>query len=151
MSLRIGKTFVEALRQSDDLARLLGAREDTEHRLVGARIFAVARQTQDEQEDRIPYVIMMPEGISASASKDDYEETDLATVSLLCVADTYQALISLTEQVRETVAVRLQDAAQAEDFRIDDYSFAASAVSYDADKPCYFQTLTYQCATQIND
>lgn len=155
MSLRIGKAFVRTLRSSEPLMRLLGAKEDSESRLVGARLFAVARPTQDEAEDRIPYVIMMPDGITTQGSKDGYENADTATVRILCVADTYEALIDLASLVRSTLADGLcyhDDAFyETDDFVIDDYTFSASAVSYDADKPCYFQTLTYQCFTSNNE
>lgn len=142
MSLKLGKSFVDALRSNNTLCTLLGA---TGRPLTGARIFAVARSNDEEAADIIPYIVMIPEGINTDSTKDEYEYGDTATISLLCVASSFADLITLTEMVRDTIEQKLDGTTE---YVIDDYQFSANAVQMDPDKPCYFQTLTYLCHTQ---
>jgi len=149
MSLTLGKAFITALRASDTLQQLLGATKPSgASAYSGARIYAVGRTNDQEREDAIPYLIMMPEGINTDGTKDDYEQTDSATIALLCVATTFEQLITLTGLVRGTIHDHLGDTSDTE---VCDYTFSASAVQYDPDKPCFFQTLTYVVSTQSID
>lgn len=142
MSLKTGKAFIDALRSNDDLMRTLGAKGKP---LSGARLFSVARSAEDDQQDKIPYVIMMPKGITTNGTKDDYDFSETATIDLLVVAKSFPDLVELTQTVRDTVEQKLES---GDDFIIDDWTFSADAVQMDNNKPCYFQTLTYQCNTQ---
>jgi len=147
MSLRIGSAFLAALRANADLQTMLGgmATEDDET-YTGARIFYVARAETDELQDRIPYVIVMPKGITTQGNKDNYEAEEVATVGVLCVAIDGESLVDLAETVKATI----EDSLQGDDtYHIDDFAFSASAVQFDPDKPCFFLTLTYQCSTII--
>lgn len=145
MSLRVGKAFIKALRTNEALMRRLGGQGNPP---TGARVFPVARCAEDEEADTVPYIILIPEGINAEGTKDRYEDGDTAQVSLLVVAKTYNELCDLAQSVRDTLASELQAASEGESFRIDDYTFSANAVQMDIEKPCYFQTLTYQVNTQ---
>ena len=142
MSLKLGRAFIDAIESNPELLVTLGADPET---LQGARLFAVARTDEDEAEDLLPYVVMMPNGVTTQGSKDDYDQTDTATIDLLIVAETFDALIDLATDVRQTVEQNLCDDPE---FRIDDWTFSANAVTYDDKRPCFFQTLTYMCNTQ---
>lgn len=147
MSLRIGSAFLAALRANADLQTMLGgmaAADDETY--TGARIFYVARMEADELQDRIPYIVVMPKGITTQGNKDDYDAEEVATVEVLCVATDGESLVELAEMVKTTIDDSLQG---NETYRIDDFAFSASAVQFDPDKPCFFQTLTYQCSTTI--
>lgn len=147
MSLRIGSAFLAALRANADLQTMLGgmaAADDETY--TGARIFYVARMEADELQDRIPYIVVMPKGITTQGNKDDYDAEEVATVEVLCVATDGESLVELAEMVKTTIDDSLQG---DETYRIDDFAFSASAVQFDPDKPCFFQTLTYQCSTTI--
>ena len=147
MSLRIGSAFLAALRANADLQTMLGgmaAADDETY--TGARIFYVARMEADELQDRIPYIVIMPKGITTQGNKDNYDAEEVATVDVLCVATDGESLVELAEIVKTTI----EDSLQGDDtYRIDDFAFSASAVQFDPDKPCFFQTLTYQCSTTI--
>ena len=142
MSLKLSRAFIRAIECNSDLLVTLGADPVT---LEGARIFPVARPDEDEKEDKLPYIIIMPNGIQSKGSKDNYDETDTAIIGVLVVTDTADELFDLTQTVRETIDGHITDDPE---FSIDDYTFSADPVKYDSERPCYFQTLTYTCNTQ---
>ena len=122
---------------------------------LGGRIFNTARPDIDEEQDKIPYAIVTYEGGSAAddSKDDDIAPLGSATVSILVVAADRQSLANLTQDIHEAVVSALED----EDFQDGyDWSFeidscipSAGAVQYDPSKPCYFQTLTYQCEQSV--
>jgi len=143
MSLQIGKAFISALRSNSDLLRVLGGQGKN---LDGARIFSVARPQEDENKDKIPYLIIQPQGLTAQTDKDGYEEGDNDTVSILIVAAEYEDLINLSQMVRDTIATMLVE--EHDGFQIDDYSLTVGPTQMDVQKPCYFHEFTYQTNTQ---
>lgn len=145
MSLKVGKAVIAALRSNRDLLTKLGGTGST---LSGARIFAVARSTEDDNLDKIPYVVIIPRGVNTDGTKDGYEGLDVATIDVLCVDSTYSDLVDLTEMVRETLPHMDEE---QDGYIINDYSFSAGEVFYDMSKPCYYQTLTYQISTQNDE
>lgn len=140
MSLEIGKFFIKALNANSALVSA-----------AGGRIFPVARTTEDEQLDKIPYIIMQPEGLTNEGqSKDDAEgDTDLCNVSLLVCSSSYQDLVTLTQSVRQTIHEAFLNGISdvTWSFAIDGYDFSADAVNYDPQKPCHWQTLRYTIYT----
>ncbi len=147
MSLRIGSAFLAALRANTDLQTMLGGMATADDETyTGARIFYVARMEADELQDRIPYIVVMPKGITTQGNKDNYDAEEMATVDVLCVATDGESLVELAEKVKATIEDSLQG---DETYHICDFAFSASAVQFDPDKPCFFQTLTYQCSTTI--
>jgi len=143
MSLQIGKAFISALRSNSDLLRVLGGQGKN---LDGARIFSVARPQEDENKDKIPYLIIQPQGLTAQTDKDGYEEGDNDTVSILIVAAEYEDLINLSQMVRDTIAAMLVE--EHDGFQIDDYALSVGPTQMDVQKPCYFHEFTYQTNTQ---
>lgn len=103
------------------------------------RVFNTARDTESDSEDRIPYAIVMLNGMSNdSATKDDEREggEDEANVELLIVAKNREELARLTNEAREAIRENLSQ-------EVEDYDMSASGVQYDWTKPCYFQSLRY--------
>lgn len=136
MSLATDKFFIEALFASHAVKTAFEG-----------RIFDTARPEIDEEEDKIPYLIVTNEGVqNVTESKDDVGEsdTDNVTISVLVVATDRQHLAELSQLIRTT----LRNAITEDDNEIIDYSFSAGAIQYDGMKPCHFVTLNYQCETE---
>ena len=80
----------------------LGASADINGRVEG-RIFNPARATIDEEEDRIPYIIITLDSVTNDGQTKDSDvegDSDTATVSVLCVENDRDSLASLTQAVR---------------------------------------------------
>ena len=138
MSLRTADFFRRGVSASDDIAAI-----------VGDRIYLPARPTIDENEDTIPYIIIMPGNVTNNAeTKDDGVEgdEDTANVSILCVARSHDELMDLCELVREVCVFRWE---YGEDPQTPvEWNFSASDEIYDPIKPCNYLTLNYQCITE---
>lgn len=137
MSLITDKFFFDALRSDSSLCTLLDG-----------RIFNPARATIDEEEDRVPYIIITLDSVqNDQGTKDDVESaTDTATVSILCVGTNREQLATLTQAVR-TRCKEYYWAHREDALSPYDWQFSAGPVQYDPMKPCVYQTLTYQCDT----
>lgn len=138
MSLRTADFFSRGLSLSEDIAAI-----------VGDRIYLPARPTVDENEDTIPYIIIIPGSVTNNAeTKDDGVEgdEDTANVSILCVARSHDELMNLCELVREVNSFR-QEYGEDPQTPID-WNFSASEELYDPIKPCNYLTLNYQCITK---
>lgn len=142
MSLKTDLFFARACRRQSII--------DTTHN----RIFNTGRDEISEEEDKIPYIIITNDGTRNDVeSKDDKPESeyDSDTVSVLVVSDTRSHLAELVEEVRTSVCDDVADMDEEMGrnfgFIIQDYTFTAGPVEYDPSKPCFFQTLTYNCET----
>lgn len=137
MSLRTADFFRRGVSASDDIAAI-----------VGDRIYLPARPTIDENEDTIPYIIIMPGTVTNNAeTKDDGVEgsEDTSNVSILCVARSHDELMDLSELVREVCTLRWE---YGEDPQTPiEWNFSTSEEQYDPIKPCNYLTLIYQCTT----
>ena len=119
MSLITDKVFYNALRSNADLMAT-----------VGGRIESTSIPVPDDQLDNepVPYIIITFDGLQNEGfTKDNsYEgDTDKVQVSIDVTAQTRDELGDIMQAIRET----------------------ASPVRYDSMKPCYFQTLNYNCDT----
>ena len=102
----------------------------------------------------IPYIIVSFDGLTNDKStKDGYEGFyDSVTISVDVVAKTRKQLGELTEQVRSTIREYFENIEEGDelfDLVPNDYEFSASGVQYDWEKPCYFQTLSWQCDVNV--
>lgn len=117
------------------------------------RIYNTGRSTFEEDEDRIPYLIVTYEGGETqdiNSKELVVEDLDTARVSVLCVAEEREELASYIEEVEDTIAQSMNSKSFDEDefnFGIDSATHSASPVQYDPEKPCYYQILTYICKT----
>lgn len=145
MSLITDKVFYNALRSNAELM----AR-------VGGRIESTSIPVPDEEFENtpVPYIIITFDGLQNEGfTKDNsYEgDNDKVQVSVEVAADTRDDLGEIMQKIRETVIAYFED---TEDHAWDDYdavpnnyTLSASAIGYDSMKPCYYQTLTYNCDT----
>ena len=139
MSLLTDKFFYNALVASEDITAM-----------VDDRIYNPARSNTEEDEDRIPYIIVKFDGLqNNSETKDDGVEgdEDMVNISILCVSGDCDSLGDLTEAVRQQCKI-YWEAGTDEQTPID-WNFSASEVEYDPDKPCCYQLLRYNCTTNI--
>lgn len=147
MSLQTDLIFVRALRSN---SALLG-------QLPAGDVYNTAIALPDEAAANadVPYIIVAYDGLNNqdTTKDDDYEgNTDRVTIGITIAAETRAQLAELAIACRRTIAnyfrMHVGDAA-TEDYELIPSAIALSAqpVQYDADKPCYWQVLTYQCET----
>ena len=146
MSLQTDIIFIKALREDENLMAQLPAGD----------VYNTAIALPDEDLDNapLPYVIVSFDGLTNEVeTKDDpYDgDSDNVTISIEIAATTRPELGELAEEVRRQIHQYFADADHTDedaDLIPDDYQFSASRVNYDSMKPCYWQTLTYQCDTK---
>ena len=146
MSLKTDIIFVRAIRSNDELIGLLPAGD--------VYNTTIALPEEEAMNVPVPYCIVSYDGmVNDQSTKDSYEgDTDQVTITIEVAAETREQLCDMMETVRETVLSffeGLQSDPTDEDYDLlpKDYQLSASRVIYDADKPCYFQVLTYVCDT----
>lgn len=147
MSLSCDRFFVAAITQDEELMNE-----------IGGRIYDPARDSAAEEADVVPYIIVSLDSVqNIDMSKDDVYGSmhDEANVSVLVVADDRESLAHLTEKTRRVINKALVSSEEEEEetqatfgFSIYDSSFSASKVELDIDKPCCYQTLSYNCKTE---
>ena len=148
MSLQTDVIFVNALRSNADLIAQLPAGD----------VYNTAIALPEEQADNapVPYVIVSFDGLNTDDSTKDtvYDAlTDDVQIGIVVVARTRPKLAELTIAIRNTIRNYFCSVIanpQHEDFALlpNSYTFSASDVKYDADKPCYWQVLTFKCVTE---
>ena len=149
MSLATDSIFITALQSNTDLLKALGYVETTEtSEGAPARLYCTAIPLPDEDADNVsvPYVIVTFDGLTNDqGTKDDRYESEYDTVNIgvEVAARNIDELHTLTQMVRDTILGYLR----ANKTTIMDYNFAAQPIQFDSLKPCYWQTLTYQCDT----
>ena len=145
MSLITDKVFYNALRSN---AAMMAQ--------VGGRIESTSIPVPDEDflNEPVPYIIITFDGLQNEGfTKDnDFEgNTDKVQVSIEVAAQSRDELGQIMTDIRETVIEYFEDteghAWDDYDYIPQNYTFTASAVGYDSMKPCYYQTLTYNCDT----
>jgi hypothetical protein len=145
MSLITDKVFYNALRSNTALMEQ-----------VGGRIESTSIPVPDEEFENVPvpYIIITFDGLQNDGfTKDNNFEgdTDHVQVGIEVAADTRDELGDIMQAIRETVVAYFED---TEGHAWDDYKYipsnytlTASPVGYDSMKPCYYQTLNYNCDT----
>lgn len=145
MSLITDKVFYNALRSNATLMER-----------VGGRIESTSIPVPDEKflDMPVPYIIITFDGLQNEGFTKDNSfegENDKVQVSIEVAADTRDDLGEIMQTIRETIIEYFED---DEGHAWDDYqyiptnyTFTASPVGYDSVKPCYYQTLTYNCDT----
>jgi len=145
MSLITDKVFYNALRSNAELMAT-----------VDGRIESTSIPVPDDQflDTPVPYIIITFDGLQNEGfTKDNSFEgcEDKVQVSIEVAADTRDDLGDIMQTIRDTIIAYFED---TEGHAWDDYEyvptnyvFTASAVGYDSMKPCYYQTLTYNCDT----
>lgn len=142
MAIQVAQFFAKAILADSDI-------DD----YIDGRFFPIARSTEDEAEDKVPYIIMRVEACqNIIESKDNSAESldDTDTIELDVVAGTFDDFVDLVTLVRKCVRTAFESGLTDSDwdFSLEDYQFTADGVMYDPAKPCYYQTLRYVCTTQ---
>ena len=145
MSLITDKVFYNALLSSSELTSL-----------VGDRIYntSIAVPDEDLLNEPVPYIIITFDGMQNEGyTKDNSFEgdTDKVQIGIEITADNREALGTLTQAVHDAVIAYFEDqeghATQDYDLVPQDYTLSSGPVQYDPIKPCFYQTLTYNCDT----
>ena len=146
MSLITDKVFYNALRSNAALMTQ-----------VGGRIESTSIPVPDEKlkNEPVPFIIIIFDGLENEGyTKDNSFEgdTDKVTVNIEVAADSRDELGQIMQTIRQTVIAYFEDTEDHawDDYEYvpDDYTLSASPVGYDAEKPCYYQILKYQCDTK---
>ena len=147
MSLITDKVFYNALRSNADLMTQ-----------VGGRIESTSIPVPDDEFENtpVPYVIITFDGLQNDGfTKDNSFEgdTDRVQVGIVVAADARDDLGDIMQAIRAIIIAYFED---GENHTYDDYdlvpnsyTFSAGQIGYDPDKPCYYQTLTYNCDTNV--
>ena len=145
MSLITDKVFYNALRSNTAIMQA-----------VSGRIENVAIPVPEEQllNEPVPYLIIAFDGLQNDGfSKDNSFEgyNDKVQVSIHAAAETREQLGDIMQEVRQAIIEYFEDTENHEwdDYELvpNNYTFSASAIAYDDMKPCYFQSLIYNCDT----
>ena len=144
MSLTTDEIFWNALKHDADIMKT-----------TGGRIYSTAITVPPTEQDNVsvPYIVTsFGGGGNDQQTKDDYEsDSDSVKISIEVTAKTREELGELMKKVRQAVRNYFRDATEdSEDYDLipDDYQLNFSEVSWDWEKPCFWQTLTYQCSTK---
>lgn len=150
MSLSTDRLFYAVLSQDERV-----------YASVQGRIFNTAIDgVQEGERDNtpLPYLVILNNGTTNDAEHKDtgFEgDTDTDRIGVMVVADTRRQLAELAETVRQvvrtTIAQQSRDMEADTGIALEDYAFAAAEVQYDDQKPCYWQTLSYQCTTHYTN
>ena len=147
MSLITDIIFVRALRSNSELMAALPAGD--------VYNTTIAEPDEEVLNAPVPYIIVSYDGMqNDSQTKDNsYEgDTDNVQIGIEIAAKTRKQLGELATQIRETVSDFFENLADDDpDFDLVplNYNLTAQGVSYDPDKPCYWQILNYQCDTNV--
>lgn len=150
MSLITDAIFVKALRSNAELIEQLPAGD----------VYNTTIALPDEDIDNapLPYVIVSFNGLQNEdqTKDDDFEaESDNVQIGIEIAAETRPKLGALAMAVRKTLREYFRDHQgddSDEDYALipNDMTLSAQPVQYDSLKPCYWQTLIYQCDTNID-
>lgn len=145
MSLITDKVFYNALLSSSELTAL-----------VGDRIYntSIAVPDEDLLNEPVPYIIITFDGMQNEGHTKDNSfegDTDKVQISIEITADNREDLGTLAQGVRDAVIAYFEDTEghTSEDYDLvpQDYVLSSGPIQYDPIKPCYYQTLTYNCDT----
>lgn len=140
--LGIDKFFFKAISGSEEIAAI-----------VGENIFNPARDQADEDEDKIPYIILWFDGASSDYDTKDnnvMRPLERGTVKVLVCAEDADAVSDLAELVQSAVEDAFNNPDFYEDtwnFEIDDCDPDIDSMQKDQTKPCCFLEITYKCQT----
>ena len=139
MSLATDSIFIAALASNSDLMQQ-----------VSNRLYSTAIPLPDEEADNVPcpYIIVTFDGLTNEQStKDDplEGETDNVQVSVEVTAKNREQLADITQMVRDIIHDYFKADVNDDRNALQWYQFSAERVTYDVDKPCYWQVLKYEC------
>lgn len=119
---------------------------------VKGRIFPTAIAVPEEQleNEPVPYIVITYDGMQSNTFTKDGTEGHFDTVQIgieAAAADRWE-LARLMQLIRHHVRRYFESTDDEGDDEIPiDYDLTAGPVAWDELKPCYFQTLRYNCTT----
>lgn len=122
--------------------------DDIGHR-IKSTCFEVAPTEQDNVD--LPYIIVTDDGFQNQVgTKDDLweSEEDRMQASIEISAKSPAQVKELVKRVRRTVNEYIIEMAEEGESIPELEALTSDGISWDWTKPCYFQTLTYQCIIQ---
>lgn len=140
MSLQSPKFIISAISADEDIVST-----------IGGRLYYVGRDNAAEDEDKIPYIVVMPKGLSELTTKDDGALEDEDKIDVLVVAESGEALMTLAGKVRRMVYnyhVHTGGFEESGNFVVSQISSSAGEVFFDPTKPCYYQFLSFTLNTE---
>ena len=148
MSLATDSIFITALQSNQELMERIGYVAPTSEEDSGqpARLYGTSIPLPDEDVDNVPapYLIVVFDSLTNDQeTKDDCYESnyDKVDITVIVVGRTLNELHELTQMARDTILSYMRTTTTP----IKDYTFTAGQIVYNADKPCYWQELNYQC------
>lgn len=145
MSLQTDLIFIRALRERKAIMTA-----------TGGRIYGTAIPLPDADADKVavPYVVVMFDGLANDPETKDegFEgEEDTVTVRVLFTGRTNEEIHALSEAIRGAVRNFFEGVAEDDaEYGLvpESYVMKADRIEYDPQKPCYFQSLVYECVTK---
>lgn len=129
--------FFEALKADT------GIMQSTEGRIFPT---CIEVPPMDQDKTKMPYVIIMNNGFTNTPGDKDVEwedDEDSDTTAVEISASSQKEVTELTSQIRMAISGYITQMNYDERPRLT--SLTSSGIAWDWTKPCYFQTLTYQC------
>lgn len=140
MSLCTDIFFADALRANADIVEA-----------TRGNIYNTVDDEINPDSTSIPYLMLFNDGsVNDTGTKDEApeSETDIDTIVVGVAARSRKELAHLASLCRLAIKRGYYDIDTTKDgYVINDYTFSAGRVSFDIDKPCYYQELTYRVET----
>jgi hypothetical protein len=139
MALELDELFFNALMADADLVAAVGGR-------IESTCFEVSPDEQDNTP--LPCIIVTDDGLTNNLSTKDTEwenGEDRVQASIEIDAESPKAVKRLLKMVRQAVANHIQTMADNDEDIPCLQSVQTSGVAWDWLKPCYHETITYQC------
>ena len=123
---------------------------------VGGRIVSTCFEVGPDEVDNtpLPCIIVMDDGLQNNPDTKDCEweaYEDRVTASVEVDAESPKAVKQLCRKARLIIAAHIRSMAEAGDDIPYLDNLQMSGVAWDWMKPCYHQTLTYNCTIENND
>ena len=142
MALELDELFFNALMADADLVAAVGGR-------IESTCFEVSPDEQDNTQ--LPCIIVTDDGLTNNLGTKDTEwesDEDRVQASIEVDAESPKAVKQLLRMVRRAVANHIAQMADNDEDIPCLQSVQTSGVAWDWMKPCYHETITYQCDVQ---
>lgn len=139
----LGKIFYDALRASDELMEAVGGR-------IKSTCFEVAPTDQDNTP--LPYIIITDDGMSASETTKDGGWMPLRFLVQAGVeigASSPNEVWDLELKVMSVIASFVESIEEGDVPELLDGYPQTDGTAWDWTKPCYFDTIHYQCDVNV--
>lgn len=140
----LGKIFYDALQASDELMEAVGGR-------IRSTCFEVPPTDQDNTP--LPYIIITDDGMSASETTKDGGWMPLVfrvQAGVEIGASSPNEVWDLEQKVMAVIASFVESTGEGDVPELLDGYPQTDGIAWDWTKPCYFDTIRYQCDVNYN-